>query len=85
MPTKLSAYPAYFCEEIGTSFPTFLLRRFLSCGEIYPHSQRVDWRIARRVLGRRGYDVDLYERRTDPREGNIVGGGFNQTRALTVS
>src|SRR5438128_8638382 len=26
-------------------------------------------------LGRRGYDVDLYERRTDPREGNIVGGG----------
>src|SRR5438128_3170031 len=25
-------------------------------------------------LGRRGYDVDLYERRCDPREGNIVGG-----------
>jgi kynurenine 3-monooxygenase len=25
-------------------------------------------------LGRRGCDVDLYERRTDPREGNIVGG-----------
>jgi kynurenine 3-monooxygenase len=25
-------------------------------------------------LGRRGYDVDLYERRTDPREGNIFGG-----------
>jgi kynurenine 3-monooxygenase len=25
-------------------------------------------------LGRRGVDVDLYERRTDPREGNIVGG-----------
>jgi kynurenine 3-monooxygenase len=25
-------------------------------------------------LGRRGYDVDLYERRTDPREGNMVGG-----------
>ena len=25
-------------------------------------------------LGRRGYDVDLYERRTEPREGNIVGG-----------
>ena len=25
-------------------------------------------------LGRRGYDVALYERRTDPREGNIVGG-----------
>jgi kynurenine 3-monooxygenase len=25
-------------------------------------------------LGRRGYDVDLYEKRTDPREGNIVGG-----------
>jgi kynurenine 3-monooxygenase len=25
-------------------------------------------------LGRRGYDVDLYERRNDPREGNIVGG-----------
>jgi len=25
-------------------------------------------------LGRRGYDVDLYERRADPREGNIVGG-----------
>ena len=25
-------------------------------------------------LGRRGHDVDLYERRTDPREGNIVGG-----------
>jgi kynurenine 3-monooxygenase len=25
-------------------------------------------------LGRRGYHVDLYERRTDPREGNIVGG-----------
>lgn len=25
-------------------------------------------------LGRRGYDVDLYERRTDPREGNFVGG-----------
>ena len=25
-------------------------------------------------LGRRGYEVDLYERRTDPREGNIVGG-----------
>src|SRR5258708_7110822 len=24
--------------------------------------------------GRRGYDVDLYERRADPREGNIVGG-----------
>ncbi|HEY5992483.1 MAG TPA: NAD(P)/FAD-dependent oxidoreductase [Candidatus Udaeobacter sp.] len=25
-------------------------------------------------LGRRGYDVDVYERRADPREGNIVGG-----------
>jgi kynurenine 3-monooxygenase len=25
-------------------------------------------------LGRRGYEVDLYERRSDPREGNIVGG-----------
>ena len=25
-------------------------------------------------LGRRGYDVDLYERRVDPREGNMVGG-----------
>src|SRR5437667_4840038 len=25
-------------------------------------------------LVRRGYDVDLYERRADPREGNIVGG-----------
>jgi kynurenine 3-monooxygenase len=25
-------------------------------------------------LGRRGYDVDLYERRADPRAGNIVGG-----------
>jgi kynurenine 3-monooxygenase len=25
-------------------------------------------------LGRRGYDVDLYERRTDPREGNLIGG-----------
>src|ERR1700692_215092 len=25
-------------------------------------------------LGRRGYDVDLYERRADPREGNSVGG-----------
>jgi kynurenine 3-monooxygenase len=25
-------------------------------------------------LGRRGYDVDLYEHRADPREGNIVGG-----------
>src|SRR5437660_1017939 len=24
-------------------------------------------------LGRRGYDVDLYERRADPREGNMVG------------
>src|SRR5437762_13632686 len=24
-------------------------------------------------LGRRGYDVDLYERRAEPREGNIVG------------
>ncbi len=25
-------------------------------------------------LGRRGYEVGLYERRSDPREGNIVGG-----------
>src|SRR5256885_3134754 len=25
-------------------------------------------------LGRRGYEVDLYERGADPREGNIVGG-----------
>src|SRR6266566_552600 len=25
-------------------------------------------------LGRRGYDIDLYERRSDPREGNLVGG-----------
>jgi len=25
-------------------------------------------------LGRRGYEVDLYEQRADPREGNIVGG-----------
>ncbi|HST31189.1 MAG TPA: NAD(P)/FAD-dependent oxidoreductase [Chthoniobacterales bacterium] len=25
-------------------------------------------------LGRRGYEVDLYERRSDPREGNMVGG-----------
>jgi kynurenine 3-monooxygenase len=25
-------------------------------------------------LGRRGYDVDLYERRGDPREGNLIGG-----------
>jgi kynurenine 3-monooxygenase len=25
-------------------------------------------------LGRRGYEVELYERRSDPREGNLVGG-----------
>src|SRR5437899_10820774 len=25
-------------------------------------------------LGRRGYEVDLYERRSDPRAGNFVGG-----------
>jgi kynurenine 3-monooxygenase len=25
-------------------------------------------------LGRRGHDIDLYERRADPREGNIIGG-----------
>jgi kynurenine 3-monooxygenase len=25
-------------------------------------------------LGRRGYDVDLHERRADPREGNMIGG-----------
>ena len=25
-------------------------------------------------FGRRGYEVDLYERRSDPREGNLVGG-----------
>src|SRR5437016_9277462 len=25
-------------------------------------------------LGRRGYEVDLHERRADPREGNLVGG-----------
>jgi kynurenine 3-monooxygenase len=25
-------------------------------------------------LGKRGYEVDLYERRSDPREGNLVGG-----------
>src|SRR5947207_3029206 len=25
-------------------------------------------------LGRRGYEVDVYERRADPREGNIIGG-----------
>jgi len=25
-------------------------------------------------LGRRGYEIDLYERRRDPREGNMVGG-----------
>ena len=25
-------------------------------------------------LGRRGYEVELYERRADPREGNTVGG-----------
>lgn len=25
-------------------------------------------------FGRRGYEVDLYERRADPREGNTVGG-----------
>src|ERR1700736_2774508 len=25
-------------------------------------------------LGRRGYEVDLYERRSDPREGSLVGG-----------
>src|ERR1700720_4228572 len=25
-------------------------------------------------LGRRGHEVDLYERRADPREGNLVGG-----------
>jgi kynurenine 3-monooxygenase len=25
-------------------------------------------------LGRRGYEVDLYERRSDPREGNMIGG-----------
>jgi len=25
-------------------------------------------------LGRRGYEIELYERRGDPREGNLVGG-----------
>src|SRR5438552_17882881 len=25
-------------------------------------------------LGRRGYEIDLYESRADPREGNLVGG-----------
>ncbi|HEY3664051.1 MAG TPA: NAD(P)-binding protein, partial [Chthoniobacterales bacterium] len=25
-------------------------------------------------LGRRGYEIDLYERRADPRAGNTVGG-----------
>src|SRR6187401_2270193 len=37
-------------------------------------------------LGRRGYDVDLYERRAHPREGNIVGGRSinlaNSTRGI---
>src|ERR1700738_2414914 len=30
--------------------------------------------LAAGYLGRRGYEVDLYERRADPREGNLVGG-----------
>src|SRR6266513_3025989 len=34
-------------------------------------------------LGRRGYDVDLYERRADPREGNI-GGGRSINLALST-
>src|SRR5207237_1076438 len=34
-------------------------------------------------LGRRGYEVDLHERRADPREGNIVGGrSINLTDAV---
>lgn len=33
-------------------------------------------------LGRRGYDVDRYERRVDPRTGNFVGG---RSINLTVS
>jgi len=32
-------------------------------------------------LGRRGYEVELYERRGDPREGNIIGGPAEFTRS----
>src|SRR5207248_7915571 len=31
-------------------------------------------RLLAAYLGRHGYEVELYERRSDPREGNIVGG-----------
>src|SRR5438874_3747648 len=34
-------------------------------------------------LGRRGYEVDLYERRSDPREGNLVGGRSINLALLT--
>src|ERR1700746_3708947 len=43
-------------------------KKFLLIGSGLAGSLRAAYR------GRRGYEVDLYERRADPHEGNIVGG-----------
>src|ERR1700738_2758833 len=59
------------------SFPAFLLSRFVdsySVAKFILIGSGLAGGLLAAYLGRRGYDVDLYERRADPREGNIIGG-----------
>ena len=58
-------------------FPAFLVSQFvdsLLVAKFILIGSGLAGGLLAAYLGRRGYDVDLYERRADPREGNIVGG-----------
>ena len=55
-------------------FPGFLIRRCFVCAEVCSDWCGLAGGLLAAYLGQRGYEVDLYERRADPREGNLVGG-----------
>jgi kynurenine 3-monooxygenase len=55
-------------------FPAFLIRPFLVVPKFVLVGSGLAGGLLATFLGRRGDEIELYERRSDPREGNLVGG-----------
>ena len=61
------------CRQ-SSCFPAFLIRRFLGSGKICSDRQRTGGACSRHISDGADTKWICYERRADPREGNIVGG-----------
>ena len=74
MPLSIRALP--IAESEYLAFPAFLHSRFIDSGRVKFTliGSGLAGGMMAAFLGRRGYEVDLYERRPDPHAGNLVGG-----------